>query len=35
VCTLTSCSSPVTDPKALVETMARAGKLAADPCDAK
>jgi uncharacterized protein YyaL (SSP411 family) len=35
VCTLTSCSSPVTDPKALVETMARAGKLASDPCDGK
>ncbi len=35
VCTLTSCSSPVTDPKALVETIARAGKLATDPCDGK
>jgi len=35
VCTLTSCSSPVTDAKALVETMTRAGKLASDPCDGK
>ena len=35
VCTLTSCSSPVTDPKALVETISRAGKLSSDPCDGK
>ena len=35
VCTLTACSSPVTDPTALADTMARAGKLAADPCDGK
>ncbi len=32
VCTLTACSSPVTDPKSLVETIARAGKLTSDPC---